>query len=99
MVENNMSEIQQAVLKAIAYHFPQAKVILFGSRARGTHRPGSDVDIAIDLGAPIKLRDMARMRVTLENLPLPINIDIVDMHNIPQELHDIVMKEGIVWTS
>lgn len=97
MTKTNASYIQELIVKAVTYHFSQARIILFGSRARGTNKPGSDVDIAIDIGEPIKLRDMARMRVTMENLPLPLNVDIVDMHNIPVELRDVILKEGVEW--
>jgi uncharacterized protein len=90
-------EYKNLILKAIAYHFSHAKVILFGSRARGTHRPGSDIDVAIDIGEPIKLREMSRIRVTLENLPISLEIDIVDMHNISHELKQIIAREGVVW--
>ena len=90
-------EYKDLILKAIAYHYPDAKVILFGSRARGTHRPGSDIDVAIDTGEPIKLREMSRIRVTLGNLPISLEMDIVDMHNIPNELKQIIVNEGIAW--
>lgn len=90
-------EYKKALLKAIAYHFPEARVILFGSRARGSHTPGSDIDLALDIGTPIKLREMARTRVTLENLPISLEIDIVDLQNIPAEMRAIIAREGIVW--
>lgn len=88
------------ILRALDYHFPQPKkIILFGSRAQGTHKPGSDIDIAIDIGEPIKLHEMARARITLENLYIPFEVDIVDMHGIPEELKEVILKEGIVWKS
>ena len=90
-------EYKDLIIKAIDYHFPTAKIILFGSRARGTHDSGSDVDLALDIGKSIKLHEMSRTRKTLENIPLALEIDIVDMHNIPDELKDIINKEGIVW--
>ena len=90
-------EYKNLILKAIAYHYPQAKVILFGSRARGTHRLGSDIDLALNIGEPIKLREMSRIRVTLENLPISLEVDIVDMYNIPDELKRIIEDEGVVW--
>lgn len=97
MSENVKPEYKQAVLKAIHYHFPAARVILFGSRARGTNQPGADIDIAIDVGEPIKLGEMARVRVTLDNLPIALEVDIVDMNNIPEELKNMILREGIVW--
>lgn len=95
--DNLTPEYKQWIMKAIDYHFPTAKVILFGSRARGTNSPSADVDLAIDLGHPIKLHEMARARITLENIPLSLEFDIVDMHNIPVELKEIIIREGIVW--
>lgn len=90
-------EYKRLILKAVDYHFPQAKVILFGSRARGTNRPGSDIDLALDIGEPIKLHEMSRIRVTLGNLPISLEMDIVDIQNIPDELKALILKEGIVW--
>ena len=86
------------IIRALDYHFPQQKkIILFGSRAEGTQKQGSDIDIAIDIGEPLKLRDLARARITLENLPIPFEIDIVDMHSIPEELKKMIIEKGIVW--
>lgn len=92
--DNLKQEYKDLILKAIAYHFPDAKVLLFGSRARGTNHPGSDVDLALDTGKPIKLHELFRMRKTLENIPLALDIDIVDMHNIPSELKQLILQEG-----
>lgn len=90
-------EYKNLILKAIAYHFEHAKLILFGSRARGTNRPGSDIDLAIDTGQPIKLREMSRIRITLANLPISLEMDIVDMNNISDELKQIILREGVEW--
>lgn len=95
--DNLKQEYKDLILKAITYHFPDVKIILFGSRARGTNRPGSDVDLALDTGKIIKLHELSRARKTLENLPLALDIDIVDMHNIPIELKQLILQEGVLW--
>lgn len=50
------------IIRALDYHFPQSKkLILFGSRATGTYKQGSDIDIAIDSGDPLPLwRNVSR---------------------------------------
>ena len=97
-MSNNVTVLhKELILKAIAYHFATAKVILFGSRARGTHKQGSDIDLALDIREPIKLREMARIRVTLANLPIPLEMDIVDMHNIPDAFKQKILHEGVLW--
>ena len=85
------------IIHAIEYHYPHAKIYLFGSRARKTHREGADVDIALDNGSRIPLGEMSRTRVTLENLRVPLMVDIVDMHRIPDNLKETILKEGVVW--
>jgi predicted nucleotidyltransferase len=90
---------KEAILRALEYHFPGSKVYLFGSRARGDQRSGSDIDIAIDTGNRTDLRELNRARITLENLPIPLNIDLVDLQAIPKELRDTIAEEGILWKS
>lgn len=50
---------------------------LFGSVARGEDRPGSDLDLLIDLDDSASLFDLSRMRLELEEL-LGIKVDVVD---------------------
>lgn len=51
------------------------KVVLFGSRAKGTARPNSDVDLAI-LGDVADL-ECGRIEAALDELPLPYKFDVV----------------------
>ena len=86
------------ILRALEYHFPEKKkVYLFGSRARLTHKEGADVDIAIDTGKKLDAREVMRALVTLENLFIPLNIDLLDFHAIPKELQQIILGEGVLW--
>ena len=88
---------KQMILDAMNYHFPNARIILFGSRARGNNKESSDIDIAIDTGQRIRLSAVGRARTTLEHLPLPVGIDLVDFRSIPQELRDEINRDGNVW--
>ena len=57
------------------------EAVLFGSRALGTFKPGSDVDIA--LKGRITLQDVARVKSSLEEeSPMPYLFDVVDYHTI-----------------
>ena len=42
-------------------------------------------------------REMARAKVTLDHLYVPLNIDLVDLRAIPEELKKTVKQECIVW--
>jgi len=53
--------------------------VLFGSRATGTHRPGSDIDIALT-GNSLTHSDLLDVLIALDELSLPYKFDII-MHN------------------
>jgi predicted nucleotidyltransferase len=56
------------------------RVILFGSRAKGTYKPFSDIDLAID-GLEDELA-VAGIALQLEELPLPYKFDVKSLDSI-----------------
>lgn len=50
------------------------RVDVFGSRARGTHRPGSDIDLVV--AGPVQLEDLLRIAVALDESSLSIFADV-----------------------
>ncbi|GMU19285.1 MAG: hypothetical protein AMXMBFR12_04770 [Candidatus Babeliales bacterium] len=98
MTEKINPKYKAEVIHAVEYHFPHAKIILFGSRAWGNPKEGSDIDIAIDNnGESVHPREIARMRETMENLTIPLMVDIVDLNAIDPEIRDYILKKGIIW--
>jgi predicted nucleotidyltransferase len=75
-----------------AQQFPEIEqVVLFGSRAKGTHKPGSDVDLAIK-GKELAYESAVRLASLLnEETPLPYFFDVVNYNGItePQLLEHI----------
>ncbi|MCL5097758.1 MAG: nucleotidyltransferase domain-containing protein [Candidatus Omnitrophica bacterium] len=70
-------------------------VRLFGSRAKGTHAPGSDVDLALwgDLDA-LQAESIA---AELDELPLPYRFDVKASHLIKLgPLRDHIDRVGIL---
>lgn len=71
----------QLILEVIE-SFPEIeKVIIFGSRATQTNRPGSDIDLALT-GSQLTPLILNRFSSALDDLPLPFLFDVVDYHNI-----------------
>jgi predicted nucleotidyltransferase len=100
MPEQINPKYKKEVMHAVEYHFPDAKIILFGSRAWGKAKEESDIDIAIDNhGKPIHPREIVRMKNTMENLTVPLNVDIVDLNSIEQSFKELILTKGIVWDS
>ncbi len=62
------------------------QVILFGSRAKGTYKKGSDVDLAIKGRAVNYDTALHLARILNEEMPLPYFFDVVNYHSITETL-------------
>lgn len=70
------------------------EVILFGSRARGTHQKASDVDLAIK-GKNIDINTLSKLRYTLEEeTNLPYFFDVVIYDKIKDDALKRAIDEG-----
>ena len=70
------------------------KVTLFGSRATGNFRNGSDIDLSISTQKPDLI---ATLRVELDDLNSPYMIDLVDENNLTnQALLKQIRESGVV---
>lgn len=66
----------KAITEILAHKPGLEQAILFGSRAKNTHRPGSDVDIALK-GPELTFNDILTLSIALDELWLPIRFDLV----------------------
>ena len=72
-------------------------VLLFGSRAKGNYREGSDIDLAIK-GRKLTHEDILRIGVQLEELNLPYKIDLLNYHTINElALVEHIDRVGVVF--
>jgi uncharacterized protein len=61
--------------------FPEvAQAVLFGSRAKGTYRPGSDIDLALR-GDSLDWRDLGRIDDVLDDLLLPYTFSLITLND------------------
>jgi len=71
------------------------KVLLFGSRAKGTYKNGSDIDLCLE-GPNLDLSVLAPLEEKLDDLLLPWKIDLVAFDLISnQDMRDHVLRVGI----
>ena len=73
------------------------KVILFGSRAMGNYKNGSDIDIAI-FGNEVDFNMITGLSTKLnEEIPIPYFVDVVQFDTIKSKaLKDHIINQGIV---
>ena len=92
-----LKEIHINKIASVFANYPDIhKAILYGSRAKGNYREGSDIDISL-VGDNIDLSLLLRIETELDNLLLPYFIDISIFNKIEnQELVDHINRVGIL---
>jgi predicted nucleotidyltransferase len=68
------------------------RAVLFGSRATGTHRPSSDIDLA--LYGPVEEKDVDRLHTLFIESDLPVRVDVVKY----QTINSVALKQQIEQT-
>jgi predicted nucleotidyltransferase len=69
------------------------EVWLYGSRAMGRQRPGSDIDLTL-VAPGLGHHDRLRLMGALDDLLLPWSIDLSLHHELPDYLRDHVARMG-----
>lgn len=70
------------IIKTIELNPKVEKAIIFGSRAMGNYKPGSDIDIAV-YGSKITTEEVIRLSNTLnEDTPLPYKFDVINYNTL-----------------
>lgn len=94
----NLLEIyKKQLLEIIEKHVPGCKIILFGSRAAGTQREGSDIDVCLDAGHPIAFDTILDIYVDLDETTIPVKVDLIDMYTADEKIKQEILKKGIRW--
>lgn len=90
--------LKEETIKAINDVFAQypqiKKAVVFGSRAKGNYRDGSDIDIC--LFGDIELSLLHRIEESLDELYLPYTVDLVVYDRIQnQDLREHIDRVGV----
>lgn len=77
-------------------HLPKREVWAFGSRARRTAKPFSDLDLAILGNHTLTLETLANIAEDFSESDLPFKVDIVDWATTSERFRKIIESEHIV---
>lgn len=83
--------IKEAIIK-IAEKYSIKKAILFGSRANGTNRENSDIDLIIEFSKNVSLITLSNVKLDLEKI---LNLDVDIIHGPIQEDDMIEIHEEV----
>ena len=78
--------------------FPEIdRAILYGSRAKGTYRNGSDIDLTV-VGNNLILHTINKLELEIDTLLLPYSFDISIYHHISNvDLLEHIKRVGVVF--
>lgn len=73
------------------------KAILYGSRAKGNYRNGSDIDLTL-IAPTLTLTDLFRIENELDDLLLPYTIDLSLFHQLNDaDILEHINRVGVVF--
>ena len=90
-----LNQIQKLIAREVQDH--PVRVYLFGSRADGPVRTGSDCDIGIDPMHRLPEGFLSRLRETLEESHIPYSCDLIDLSQVSREFADGIREKGVLW--
>lgn len=87
-------------IREILSQTPQIrKAVLFGSRALGTWKPASDIDLALE-GEELDLSVLLTLQARLTELNLPVEVDLIIRNKITNpDLESHIHAYGQEWFS
>lgn len=88
-----MTELPLAEIADIAQSHGSTSVKIFGSRARGTARADSDLDLLIGTKDGTTLFDVLRMEIALEEL-LGMRVEVVTEPGLRPEIKERVLRDA-----
>jgi predicted nucleotidyltransferase len=99
-----LKDSQIQFLKDVFFHqllkpYPKTKIWIFGSRARGSHKLISDIDLLIESPAKIPPQKLSLLRAELEESAFPFKIDLVLNEELAESYRDQVEKDKKLFLS
>lgn len=79
---------------ALARNNGVSNVRVFGSTARGSDGPSSDIDLLVDVGPGVGLFDLARLELALTDR-LDLSVDLVPATMLRDRIADEVLNEAV----
>jgi len=98
-MKNIDKETQEKIVDLITALIPDAKIYLFGSRARETHHQWSDIDLALDTGMPLRNSKVDEVKSVLEATNMPYKVDVLDFQSVSADMQASIKRDGKIWKS
>jgi len=86
------------LIREVLSRYPAVdNVLIYGSRAKGNYRPGSDIDLTL-IGEQLNLKILNQLSLALDDLLTPYTFDLSIYHQIENpDLIDHIQRVGQVF--
>jgi len=93
-----LTDAAVAEIRSVLAHHPEVeRATLYGSRAKGTFKPSSDIDLTL-IGSEVTLEILGHVQSELEGGSLPYQIDLSILSQITHpELLDHIHRVGVAF--
>jgi len=98
MTDTGLPEQAAEKIRGIFREYPAIhRAILYGSRALGTYRQGSDIDLCLE-GPTLGLTELLSMENRIDDLLLPWKVDLSLLHTIDNPaLQEHIRRVGVTF--
>lgn len=93
-----LSDTTVAIMRGILSNYPELdKAIVYGSRAKGNYKPGSDIDLTL-VGCGLSHPRFLRILEDFEESSIPYMVDLSLFDGITDEaMRDHILRRGQVF--
>ena len=89
---------RKIILALLERHLPGTEAWVYGSRAKWTSRPQSDLDLVV-FATPEQRRGVGNLREAFEESDLPFRVDLFVWDEVPETFRDRIEAEHVVLTA
>lgn len=82
------------VQRILGQHFPGVEAWVFGSRARGTAREHSDLDLALVGEEKLDWKRIEALKDAFAESDLPFMVDVLDWNAISDSFRRAILEQG-----
>ncbi len=86
-------EIIQKTVDVLTKSLHPSRIVLFGSRAKGTAHHGSDFDFALDMSRPAASINR-HIQEKIEQFSGLYGVDLIFLNDVSQDFREIVLTTG-----
>ena len=95
MTDSDLDTVRRIIFSGFGKH--KACVFLFGSRANGSARAASDIDVGILPAEHLPQGLLSEIRLSLHDSNVSYAVDLVDISQADLGFRKRVIEEGILW--